>query len=78
MPIQRLYIYIRDRLNMVYLGYIGAILMAGYGTIAQNTTDDNNVSSTPSELNFGPVNFGGYDNYVYRDNITAVQVVISE
>jgi hypothetical protein len=63
---------------MVYLGYIGAILAACYVTIAQNTTNDNNVSSTSSELNFGPVNFGGYNNYVYRDNKTAVQVVISE
>jgi hypothetical protein len=63
---------------MVYLGYISAILAACYVTVAQNTTNDNNVSSTSSELNFGPVNFGGYNNYVYRVNTTAVQVVISE
>jgi hypothetical protein len=56
---------------------MGVLLAALWLTAAQIQTA--NVSnSTSSELDFGPVNFGGYDNYVYRDNVTAVQVVISE
>jgi hypothetical protein len=62
---------------MTAITYIGVLLAALWLTVAQNQTA--NVSySTSSELDFGPVNFGGYDNYVYRDNVTAVQVVISE
>jgi len=38
---------------------------------AQNTTSGSN-------LNFGPIDFGGYNNYVYRDNVTSGQVVITE
>ena len=34
--------------------------------------------NSTSNLNFGPVVFGGYNNYVYRDNTTSAQVVISQ
>lgn len=77
MPIQRLYIFIQSRVNMLYLGIVGAILAAIFLNSAQSQVDGD-VPNTSSELNFGPVNFGGYNNYVYRDNTTAVQVVISE
>lgn len=30
-----------------------------------------------SELRLGPIAFAGYDNYVYRSNVTNVQVVVS-
>jgi hypothetical protein len=62
---------------MTIITYIGVLLAALWFTAAQNQTADIS-SSTSSGLNFGPVNFGGYDNYVYRDNTTAVQLVISE
>ena len=35
-------------------------------------------STTSSTLQFGPVTFAGYKNYVYRDNITSAQVLLSE
>jgi hypothetical protein len=80
MPFQRLYSYFHAHINMTYLGYFGALLGACYVALAQNQTggSGDSVSTTSSELNFGPVNFGGYNNYVYRDNTTAVQVVVSE
>lgn len=63
------------QLKMRNLGYIGAVLAASWYALAQNETV---LPTTSSELSFGPVNFGGYDNYVYRDNTTAVQVLLSE
>lgn len=62
---------------MTVISYIGVLLAAIWTTVAQNHTIDV-ANTTSSELDFGPVNFGGYNNYVYRDNITAVQAVISE
>jgi len=62
---------------MTIISYIGVLLAALWFTVAQNQTI-NGSNSTSSELDFGPVNFGGYDNYVYRDNVTAVQLVITE
>jgi hypothetical protein len=62
---------------MTIITYIGVLLAALSFTVAQNQTADGS-NSTSSELDFGPVNFGGYNNYVYRDNVTAVQLVISE
>lgn len=41
---------------------------------SQNTTSTNGSST----LEFGPVTFAGYNNWVYRDNITAAQVLLSE
>lgn len=29
-------------------------------------------------LRLGPINFAGYNNYVYRDRVTSAQIVISE
>lgn len=63
------------RLKMKNLGYLGAVLAASWYALAQNETE---LPTTSSELSFGPVNFGGYGNYVYRDNTTAVQVLLSE
>lgn len=63
------------RIKMKNLGYIGAVLAACYFALAQNETES---PTTSSDLRFGPVNFAGYDNYVYRDNTTAVQVLLSE
>lgn len=34
-------------------------------------------SSSGSDILLGPINFAGYDNYLYRDNVTAAQVVLS-
>jgi len=62
---------------MANITYLAVLLGAVWLAVAQNQTS-NTSSSSSSELDFGPVNFGGYDNYVYRDNVTAVQVVISE
>lgn len=39
--------------------------------LAQNSTSSSN-------LDFGPINFASYNNYVYRDNVTSAQVVFSE
>lgn len=63
-------------LKMRNLGYIGAFLAACWLALAQD--DSATVPTTSSELSFGPVSFAGYDNYVYRDNTTAVQVLLSE
>jgi hypothetical protein len=62
---------------MTITTYIGVLLAGLWFTAAQNQTADGS-NSTSSELDFGPVNFGGYGNYVYRDNTTAVQLVITE
>lgn len=35
-------------------------------------------SKDPSSLDFGSVHFAGHANYVYRDNVTAVQIVVTE
>lgn len=69
------------RVNMKNAGYIAAALGACYFAFAQNGTESGgggNAPTTSSELSFGPVNFAGYDNYVYRDETTAVQVLLSE
>lgn len=47
-----------------------ALIFGATGAIGQNATTSN--------LDFGPVIFGGYNNYVYRDNVTSAQVVISQ
>jgi len=77
MPLLQLVTNSYRRINMTIISYIGVLLAALWFTVAQNQTI-NGSNSTSSELDFGPVNFGGYDNYVYRDNVTAVQLVITE
>jgi hypothetical protein len=77
MPLLQLVANWYRRINMTIITYTGVLLAALWFTVAQNQTADGS-NSTSSELIFGPVNFGGYDNYVYRDNVTAVQLVISE
>ena len=77
MPLLQLVINWCKRINMTIITYIGVLLAALWFTVAQNQTADAS-NSTSSELDFGPVNFGGYDNYVYRDNVTAAQLVITE
>ena len=36
------------------------------------------AQNTSSGLDFGPITFAGYDNYVYRDDVTAAQVVVTK
>lgn len=36
------------------------------------------AQTTGNNLDFGPINFASYNNYVYRDNTTSGQVIISE
>lgn len=36
------------------------------------------AQNASSVLQFGPVTFAGYNNYVYRNNITSAQVLLSE
>ena len=55
-----------------YLAVLTFGLLSAY---AQNSTGGN---STGSNLNFGPVNFASYNNYVYRDNVTSCQILLSE
>ncbi|WVR07732.1 hypothetical protein IAU60_004775 [Kwoniella sp. DSM 27419] len=38
----------------------------------------NSTAPGSSDLRFGPVNFASYNNYVYRDNTTSAQIVISD
>jgi hypothetical protein len=75
MQLTNLLIDPEGQLKMKNLGYIGALLAAGWYAFAQTNST---LPTTSSELSFGPVNFAGYDNYVYRDNTTAVQVLLSE
>jgi hypothetical protein len=63
---------------MIGLTYFVTALAAIWLALAQTSTTQDSPTNTSSELDFGPVNFGGYDNYVYRDNTSAVQIVISE
>jgi hypothetical protein len=51
-------------------------ILAVYATLA--TSQDGSSNSSSSDLDFGPVVFGGYNNYVYRDNTTSAQVVITQ
>jgi hypothetical protein len=77
MPLLRLVKNWYSQTNMTIVSYLGVLLGAIWLVVAQNQTTESS-NGTSSELDFGPVNFGGYNNYVYRDNVTAVQVVISE
>ena len=43
-----------------------------------STSTGNTTSPSSSVLSFGPVNFAGYNNYVYRDEIISAQVLLSE
>ncbi len=36
------------------------------------------AQNSSAGLDFGPISFAGYNNYVYRDNITAAQIVVTE
>lgn len=49
-----------------------AVTLIDFQALAQNS------SASINGLNFGPISFEGYQNYVYRDNITAAQIVISQ
>jgi hypothetical protein len=65
-------------ISMIYLTYLATALTTIWLALAQTQAPQDSPTNTSSELDFGPVNFGGYDNYVYRDNTSAVQIVISE
>ncbi|KAK8853168.1 hypothetical protein IAR55_003869 [Kwoniella newhampshirensis] len=47
-----------------------SVLDVGVGVYAQ--------TNPSAGLRFGPVNFAGYDNYVYRDNVTSAQIVLTD
>ena len=36
------------------------------------------AQNSSAGLDFGPVDFAGYDNYVYRDNVTSCQIVVTK
>lgn len=59
------------KLNSIRVLILGCIVSA-LSTLAQNTT------GTTTTLQLGPINFAGYNNYVYRDNVTAAQIVVTE
>lgn len=57
-----------DRITML-VSFLASCLLTSSVSLAQQSTN---------ALDFGPVNFASYNNYVYRDNTTSGQVVISE
>ena len=59
----------------MYLSFI-PLLLALF--VASVTGQNGTSAGSSSNLDFGPVVFGGYNNYVYRDNVTSAQVVISQ
>jgi hypothetical protein len=69
---------ILTRTTMSYLTILVVAFLGIWIAVVESQTTNSTSADISSGLDFGPVNFGGYDNYVYRDNITAVQVVISE
>ncbi len=36
------------------------------------------AQNSSAGLDFGPITFAGYNNYVYRDNVTAVDIVVTK
>jgi len=50
---------------------LASLTVAGLFTcaLAQNSTQS---------LDFGPISFAGYNNWVYRDNVTSAQLVLSK
>ena len=48
------------------------------GTVVNpNSTSNSSSSSSSQSLQLGPINFASYNNYVYRDDLTSAQVVLS-
>lgn len=62
-----------ERCIMVALSFFLAA-----AAVALNVRGQNSTANSSSVLQFGPINFAGYNNYVYRDNVTSAQVLLSE
>lgn len=59
---------------------VGASPLAALAADGNSSMPMNNSSSSTgsgADILLGPINFAGYDNYLYRDNVTAAQVVLS-
>jgi hypothetical protein len=65
-----------EYLNMWSLSILVAFALWLGTTFGQTNSTSSGGSS--ADLDFGPVVFGGYNNYVYRDNTTSAQVVITQ
>lgn len=59
-------------------GYAVAASVESSPSATGPSTTPSTAANSSSALNFGPINFAGYNNYVYRDDITAAQIVVSE
>ncbi|ORX37141.1 hypothetical protein BD324DRAFT_650750 [Kockovaella imperatae] len=59
---------------------LGTIFVWSSSILARNSTSGNSTESNEasSNLDFGPINFAGYTNYVYRDNVTSVQILLTD
>jgi hypothetical protein len=62
-----------------------AYYVGGASSITSTTTPTTQAplashtpANTSAALNFGPLIFAGHANWIYRDDVTAAQVVISE
>lgn len=53
-------------------------LVAAQNATSKTETGGNSTSGSNETLRVGPIDFAGYNNYAYRDNVTACQVVISK
>ncbi|GFZ48643.1 hypothetical protein JCM24511_06392 [Saitozyma sp. JCM 24511] len=49
-----------------------------YGGVALAAAGFAAAQNSSAGLDFGPVDFAGYNNYVYRDNVTAAQIVVTD
>lgn len=47
-------------------------------TLPSSAAGSLGTPSKDASLSFGPFHFAGHANYVYRDNVTAVQIVVTE
>ncbi|WWD19585.1 hypothetical protein CI109_104046 [Kwoniella shandongensis] len=54
------------------------ILAVALGVLSTWTISAFAQTNSSAGLRFGPINFAGYDNYVYRDNTTSAQIVITD
>lgn len=66
--------------HLIYssLGIMLIALLVAWLNVWPVWSQANTTSNSSSALDFGPVVFGGYNNYVYRDNVTSAQVVLSQ
>jgi hypothetical protein len=62
--------------NILSLTLGASFCLAGSLLTARQAVQTNTSTSVP-DLLLGPIYFAGYDNYVYRDDVTSAQVVLS-